>query len=99
MNYFKPNFNSKINEKSSPAKYKIPTPITKIFPSKFNIKIIRNIFDNINYKKNINFNNNISYDHFDTDRTVSSKNSLNGCQSESDPGILIIVSVCWVWST
>ena len=58
MDYFKPNFNSKINEKSSPAKYKILTPITKIFPSKFNTKIIRNIFDNIdkeNEKINIGY--------------------------------------------
>ena len=80
INYFKPKFNSKNNENSSPEKYKIPTPITKIIPSQFNNKIIRNTVDNINYKK-IN-NNNLSYGYFDTDRTVSSKNnSLNGCQS------------------
>ena len=82
IDYFKPKFNSKINEKS-PERLKIPTPLTKIFPSKFNTKIIRNTVDNIKYKKsNNNFNNNISYEHFDTDRTLSSKNnSLYGCQS------------------
>ena len=81
IDYFKPNYNSKNNEKSSPEKFKIPAPITKIFPVKLKTKIIRNTVDNINYKKNNNLNNDISYEHFDTDRTVSSKNTLKGCQS------------------